>query len=55
MWEEERVGEEEGGGGLWAVSKVEMYILLGSFSDTLFLVSILDIVYAPHLQRPFQS
>ena len=45
-------------GGLWAVSNVESsvrapriprFILLGSFSDTLLVVSILDIVYDCHL------
>ena len=45
-------------GSLWAVSKVDRsarapclqrFILLGSFSDTLLVVSILDIVYDCHL------
>ena len=45
-------------GDLWAVSKVESsvrapclprFILLESFSDTLLVVSILDIVYSCHL------
>ena len=48
-----------GGGGLWAVSKVESlaraprllrFTLLVSFSDTLLVVSILDIVYDCHLR-----
>ena len=45
-------------GSLWAVSKVERstraprlprFVLLGSFSDTLLVVSILDIAYYCHL------
>ena len=44
-------------GSLWAVSKVEgsahaprlpRFVLLGSFSDTLLVVSILDIAYDCH-------
>ena len=50
--------------GLWAVSKVESsaraphlpkIILLISFGDTLFVVSILNIVYDCHLRPLLQS
>ena len=50
------------GWGLWAVSKIERarassprFILLASFSDTLLVVSILDIVYHCHLRPLLQS
>ena len=38
-------------GSLWAVSNVQ----LGTFSDTLLVVSILDRVYECHLQMVLQS
>ena len=53
-----------GGGGLWALSKVETSAgaahlpratLLVNFSDTLLVVSILDIVYDCHLWLLLQS
>ena len=54
------------GGGLWAVSKVERtartrtprfprFILLASFSDTLLMVSIIEIVYDCYLRPLLQS
>ena len=55
-----------GGGVLWAVcvqgrepdarvSRLPMIILLGGYSDTLLVVSILDIVYDCHLRPLLQS